>query len=1521
MLVRLFNIDKMYKLNLPDTVSGNYWINDEQTGEKLVNIVAENNNWIVRSNSITKVFSVSSEGNQLVVVPETTVHLNTILYMQINTRLKDGIYYLLAESSEIGDVSHYSLKMERKFVIGKGEDTDIQVSNYIIADKQIEIDYKDNGIFARNMDIRYPIFVNNEPLKENFKAIENGDTILAFGLKIVCIGNNIFLNQSPNKLKINYNFFNDVHLPKELSNLRPEDEDDSDIYSEDEYFSRAPRLISVVETETFKIDNPPGPQNANSTPVLLAMGTMLGMSLLMVIRFINNVQTSVENGSENTRQFRMIVIVFIISILTMVAIPLASKAYTKKAHENRENARQKKYQKYINKKMKEIETIKDKQKKILYRNYLSASDCEKIILNRAERLWERTPGDYDFMSIRLGMGDVDAKIDINYSEDSFTMDEDNLKNILHSVTNMSRKISNSPIGVSLFENKVTGIISKNTKEENKEFIRNIILQLMTFQSYTDLKLVFYLDKDKYDDWDFVKMLPYVWDDEKKVRFFSDNPRDRKEIDNYLMEIFSERESQGENSNKRINSPYYLIITNNYRLVETTPLIVRLLKNPNNYSFGLLCLTKDFMQLPKECELFINIEGDKGVVFEKEISTKTKIDFLCDETNLEKDYDLIIRKLANIPVKVTEKKTSMLPNTLGFLQMYNVGRMEQLNILDRWKYNDSVLSLRAPLGIDPNGDEIYLDIHEKADGPHGLVAGSTGSGKSEFLITYILSLAVNYSPDDIAFVLIDYKGGGLANAFEREGVKLPHLQGTITNIDLSELNRSLASIESELKRRERIFAKALDVVDEGTMDIYKYQRLYHEGVVKEPIPHLLIISDEFAELRQQQPEFMKQIISVSRIGRSLGVHLILATQKPSGIVDDQVKSNTKFYISLKVQTDGDSVDVIGTRAAAKIKQSGQFYMKVGPDQPFIGQSAWTGINYTPKDITTKTVDKTIRFISDTGKSIKEATDHIEKKDTVKLGQELTNIEKYIMKIAKDENYQSRRLWLKAIPENIYINDLIQKYDIKNEYGIINPLVGEYDDPANQKQYPMRLNLTDKGNYLIFGNANSGKETFISTMLYSIISNHSPEEVNIYIMDFGSEALRIFAKAPQVGEVAFTSEGEKIKRTFNYILKKIDERAKTLSEYNGDYDFYLKKGGEPMPIILLIVNNYVALRENFNDVFDEPFYKITRDGMKSRVIVVNVLSADREMRYRLVNNFINKIVLRMNSREEYVGALGKGPNIYPANLFGRGLLQRDRLYEFQTAKPTVIENYNELLTTTIDELNKKYTSKAPAIKTLPPVVSIKDLGKIENDYTKIPIGLNNTTIDTFYYNFTQRYINLLVGRNAEFIMESAESIADVMRGIPGVGVVFLDGMDYLENNNRTVKKYDDFAKQILEYVNDPNIRHIFVFISGVSKAFPSGSEEFKKFVEILKNFSENGKINFIWADSQDAIKNYDYDPWFKELVDKFYGIWFGNGIREQMMIRTDLADMNMNKLGNAMAFAITPKSLVLFKAVGIGGRNNG
>ena len=299
----------------------------------------------------------------------------------------------------------------------------------------------------------------------------------------------------------------------------------------------------------------------------------------------------------------------------------------------------------------------------------------------------------------------------------------------------------------------------------------------------------------------------------------------------------------------------------------------------------------------------------------------------------------------------------------------------------------------------------------------------------YFLNNILSLAINYHPNEVQFVLIDYKGGGIAGAFENRQtvVRLPHLVGTITNLDTSEMNRTLVSIESELKRRQIKFNQVRDLLGESTIDIYKYQKLYREGKITEPISHLFIISDEFAELKKQQPEFMNQLISIARIGRSLGIHLILATQKPSGVVNDQIWSNSKFKICLKVQDRSDSMEVLKKPDAASIKEVGRFYLQVGYDEYFeIGQSGWAGAKYNPTDYVVEKIDDSIDFVNNIGYSIKTINNNMDNTQVENSGDQLTNIVRYIINLSQKNNIVTQKLWLDSIPENIYLFDLIKKY---------------------------------------------------------------------------------------------------------------------------------------------------------------------------------------------------------------------------------------------------------------------------------------------------------------------------------------------------------------------------------------------------------------------------------------------------------------------------------------------------------------
>lgn len=997
MLVTLIGKNVLYKLKLPTKKTGNYWITDDD-GKKLINIVGKSNEWQMYSNEQVKILNpqsikslnISKIAKDIMnIIKGVKLIERNIYYISLASN-PNMLYILLCEPIYEKNYIHIKTSNFQEITIGKSLSCDIVYNNSLINEKQAKIFYSNGKLMLENYDTNYGIFLNDMPVSNRLKLLFNGDVIFIMGLRIVVVGNNFFINNPFNRVTYNQRKFQLIENHQNIIKTDEKVDEDIKLFSEKDFFARAPRITSKINREKIKIEPPPQKQEKDEKPLIYTIGPSLAMGLVMLISMSSTI-SGVSNGSASAKSTVTSALMTVAMLISMILFPILNNKYEKRKKKKKEELRQKKYKEYINKKIQQIDDVMIKQKKILFDKYLSAEECAQIILNKDSRLWERRTEDDDFLAIRVGLGDLPIDADIEYPNREFSLEEDNLIELINSVANKSKVIKNVPITASLASKNIAAAIIENDERTTEKFAQNLIMQLIALHSYADLKLVFLLKREKNIRWEHMKTLPHIWDEQKQIRFWADDYEDMKDISRYLEMELNNRRKYEDKFDYRSFAPYYLIITDDYKTIENLKIVTEILNAKRNLGFGLFCITDNMLHLPNECQLFININGNKGNLFENEITATTKKEFYFD-SSFTFFFENIGQKLSNIPIRANTASKFSLPETYTFLEMYDAGRIEQLNILQRWMTNDSTKSLQAPIGIDTNGMQIVLDIHEKAHGPHGLIAGSTGSGKSEFIITYILSLAVNYHPNDVAMILIDYKGGGLAGAFQKGNVKLPHIVGTITNIDKVGLQRSLVSIQSELRRRQVKFNQAREKTDEGTIDIYKYQKLFHDGVVNEPIPHLLIICDEFAELKQQQPDFMDELISVARIGRSLGVHLILATQKPAGVVNDQIRSNSKFGICLKVQDRQDSMDVIKRPEAAELKRAGQFYIQVGNNEYFaLGQSAWAGASYEPSDIIKKNVDNSMKFVSNIGSIIKKIDD-TKKAPVKKDGEQLTNIVK-------------------------------------------------------------------------------------------------------------------------------------------------------------------------------------------------------------------------------------------------------------------------------------------------------------------------------------------------------------------------------------------------------------------------------------------------------------------------------------------------------------------------------------------------
>lgn len=1524
MKVLLIKNGRLYRYSLPKEIKDNYWITDIDSydnARNLINIIALNGKWALTSNYDTHIVDTTSNLD--------TVYLNEYTFYTIKNDSEKNYYYLYAIPDVEKDYNTYDIRENGSLIIGQNEGANIIYKNVLVNDIHARLDYN-NGLWQiTDNNTNSGVYVNDKKIKVT-SILKYGDIVFIAGLKIIVMRDFLLINNINNRVIVNSACLSpriESNSPYNEEEVK-DDELNRNLYSKEEYFYRFPRFIEDIYKEEVVIDNPPAPNIKEENSLIMTFGPMFTMGLTSFATAF----TTINNISNKTTTWQKSIPSLVVAgsmFLSMLVWPMISRILERKRKAKKENERVRKYTEYLDSKAKEIDGIINKQSQTLKDKYLSLSECANIIMRKKPNLWERSIGQNDFLSLRLGIGNMPIYADIKYSEDGFTLEEDALKEKIKKIVNDRKMLNNVPITYSLIQKNITSIIGD--KVLLHEFFKGQLLQFMTFQSYEFLKIVILTNKENSGDFSYMRNLPYLFDNNRQIRFFADEIDETRELSLYLERVYQERKA--DKRKYQDTPPYYLIITDNYHMYRDIEIINDILKNEENYGFSLMIFSDKLQNLPSECKNFINVNKERSGIFESEISVGNQKEFqteFCNDININE----CIRRISNIPIEFNDDD-KVLPNSISFLQMYNVGRVEQLNILQRYQINNSQKSLAVPVGVEKSGSLLKLDLQEKYHGPHGLIAGMTGSGKSEFIITYVLSMAVNFSPLDVAFILIDYKGGGLAGAFENRetGARLPHLAGTITNLDVSEMNRSLSSIDSELRRRQKLFNDARDKLGESTVDIYKYQKFFKEGKVDEAVPHLFIICDEFAELKSQQPDFMDELIQTARIGRSLGVHLILATQKPTGVVNDQIWSNSRFRVCLKVQEKSDSNEMIKVPDAAFLKQPGRFYLQVGYNELFaLGQSAWCGAQYYPTDKIKKKVDQSVLIIDDIGNVIAQNDDLV--KDNIKSnGEELANVLNYVISICKEKNLYAKKLWLEKILPEIYVDNLVLKYNYKEQPFILNPIIGEYDDPSNQRQDLLTINLTKDGNTSIYGSSGSGKELLFSSMVYSLITSHTPEEVNIYIMDFGSGSLGKFRNIPHIGDIIMPTDEEKILNTFNMIEKELEVRKKLFANYNGDYQSYISRSERKIPYILLFINNYDVMADAFD--FEERIIKITRECSKYGIIILTSINTTGGMRYRLKQNFHSNIALQFNDQDDYSSIIGNTKKLYPSPFFGRGLVRLDSIYEFQTAHITSLDKINEKIEALKEELNKKYMVKASRIPVVPDIVYISELTSFLHGMKGVPLGINKETISPELFNFKENYTTIISSSDEDDLPIFSKSLVHMLSKISNNSVLVIDIDSKIEDryNENVIYINDDvniamnklignMEMQYNQYVEDgyskKNIRNnrnmVTIFMNFSKLLLRVNEEDKKKFLDYLMKCKDLGQFDFIIIDKADNLKKLEFETWYRGAVTNSYGIWIGNGIADQTVIKTNVGfKKNNNEIPDGFGIVVKNTKTSLVKLI--------
>ena len=1487
MEITLFLNEKIINFKLPSEISGSYSFDASEIESKLINVEARNEYWTLYETTDVKIIQNNKYLESIQLVPNNFYIL----------KKEEKTYLIFVSDLNVNSFSIYKYDTNLKLSIGNTDSCNIKYNCEYLKSCEILIYIKNNVLVLENKD-NSVIYINKTRVVNNTYNLTIGDEIEIYGLRIIIINGFILINKLNDKITINKD---DTHIELYVpdSDEKPKDFEikDVDLYQKNDYFYKSPRIRRIIETKTIKFSAPPKDGNNQEMPMALVVGPMLTMGAISVITIMNTME-KVASKQTTLDDAMPQLLTSGIMLVSMLVWPLLTQFYNRFTKKSKARQIVKKYSKYLNDKKKVLEEEKELQKSILLENLITVEECLKIIEQRKNNFWDKRLDQNDIMTVRIGVGDELLDVKFEYPEEEFAIEENKLREKADELVSQYKYIPYVPISYSFYDNRITAIMGNDYQSTN--FMNNIIIQLLTFYSYDDLKLVVFTNENNEKRWDYIKYLNYNFNNSKDIRFFGSDADSIKEVCEYLNFELNNRLNEQKNDGDT-PKPYYFIIVDDYDKVKRQEFIKTLTEIDENYGFSLVILEQSLGKLPSKCNNFITLAQKNSGVLKNSYEKQEQIKFR-DEIHYGINMMRIAKILSNIPIEF-EEGIKQLPSAISFLEMEKVGKVEQLNVLNRWNSNDPTTTLRTEVGVDEEGELMYLDLHEKYHGPHGLIAGMTGSGKSEFIITYILSMAMNYSPDYVSFILIDYKGGGLAYAFENKtnNIVLPHLAGTITNLDKAEMDRTLVSIDAEIKRRQHVFNEARDSLGESTIDIYKYQRYYQEGKLTEPVPHLFIICDEFAELKSQQPEFMDNLISVARIGRSLGVHLILATQKPSGVVNDQIWSNTKFRVCLKVQDEQDSKEMLKRPEAASLKQTGRFYLQVGYNEYFaLGQSAWCGAKYYPSDKPIINVDKSINFINDCGTHIKS----IQASGGVKVpaqGEQLSAIINTIIDVSKMADKKARKLWLENIPNIILISDLENKYPYNKQPFNVETIIGEYDAPEKQEQGLVKFNYLEQGNTLVYGTDGSEREMLLNSIIYGTAKNHTAEEVNIYVIDYGSESLGKWNSLPQVGGVVFSSEEEKYNNLFKQIKEEIQNRKKLFVDFGGEYKNYIVNSGNKLPLKVIIINNYDSVYESNPNIYEE-LPELVRDSERYGIIFILTANASNSVHSKISQNFHNTYAFKVKDSSEYSSIFGVRTKIVPRDIDGRGLINNDGIHEFQVASITSDETkLNGLIQEFISNQKSINKYKAKRIPTLPEIVRYEDIQEEISTIKNVPIGIDKKELEITTIDYLSVLGNIITSNKLANTKNFVVSLLENIRTIKNTSLIIFDSMKLLNLNREIFKNYytdnlevilDSIIDFVKKLIDSKSNQEGIILIYGLNK-FISKINNSSKIQTLAQYIKEYEKISLIVVDDASKIKSFAFETWFTTLFSVNDGIWVGRGISDQNLLHLSNVNKDMMK----------------------------